>query len=313
MGESLANLDRDLVHIFHGDRHEAGPDDGRDRVAGLLYTVKAEEHGLGAFGGPEDSHRRLGHDAELSLGSDHEPQKIEPACIQVLAADVDDRAVDQHHADTEHVVGGDPVFQAMGTAGIHGDVSRDRAGELRRRIGSIEELLVRHRCRYGEIGDAGFDPRGSVGEIDVEDLAHLADPDHDGVGLRDGATAERCPSAPRHDLDALPMEKAHDTADLLGGTGENHGERHLPIGRQPVGLEGPTFVVALDQSFGRQDRGEPRQYSGAAGQDGGVGHWKGDSRHCSFPPRACSLADHIGSDDQDCESRTAARRGASRR
>ena len=59
-----------------------------------------------------------------------EAEQVVAGRIQSLAADVDDRAVDQHQRDAEQVVGGHAVFQAMRAAGIHGDVAGDRAGEL---------------------------------------------------------------------------------------------------------------------------------------------------------------------------------------
>src|SRR3954463_13034184 len=57
----------------------------------------------------------------------------------ISASDLDHRAVEQHHRDAEQVVGGDTVLQAMRAAGVHGDVAGDRAGQLARRVGGIEE------------------------------------------------------------------------------------------------------------------------------------------------------------------------------
>ena len=121
----------------------------------------------------------------------------------MLAADLDHRAVDQHHRDAEEVVGGDAVFQAMRAAGVHGDVAGDGAGELARRIGRVEEARMRDRLGDGEVGDAGLHARGAVVEIDVEDAVHLGDAEDDGVLLREGAAGERGAGAARHDLDAI--------------------------------------------------------------------------------------------------------------
>ena len=119
----------------------------------------------------------------------------------MLAADLDHRAVDEHHRDAEQVVGGDAVFQAMRAAGVHADIAGDGAGELRGRIGRVEEALMRHRLADGEIGDAALHARRPVVEIDAEHAIHLGDADDDGVLLRDGAAGKRGAGAPRHDLD----------------------------------------------------------------------------------------------------------------
>ena len=60
-----------------------------------------------------------------------EAEQIVAGGVEPVAADIDDRAVDQHHLHAEHVVGGDAVFQAMRAAGIHADIAADGAGELR--------------------------------------------------------------------------------------------------------------------------------------------------------------------------------------
>ena len=65
--------------------------------------------------------------------------------VEMLAAEPDHLAVDQHHLDAEHVVGGQAVFQAMHAAGILRDVAADRAGDLRGRIGRVVEALVLRR------------------------------------------------------------------------------------------------------------------------------------------------------------------------
>ena len=65
----------------------------------------------------------------------------------MVAADIDDLAVHQHDADAEQVVGGDAVFQAVRAAGVHGDVAGERAGELARGVGRIEEAVAPRRHR----------------------------------------------------------------------------------------------------------------------------------------------------------------------
>ena len=139
-------------------------------------------------GRAQDAQGRLGDDAELALRADHQPEQVVAGRIQGVAADVHDRAVEQHHADAQNVVGGDAVFQAMGAAGVHRDIAADGAGELRRRVGGVEEAAVANGIADGEIGDAGFDAGGAVREVDFEDAGHLADADDDRILLRNRST-----------------------------------------------------------------------------------------------------------------------------
>ena len=90
----------------------------------------------------ENPHGDLGDDAKQSLRAGHQAEQVVAVGVQMLAAEADDLAGDQHHLDAEHVVGGQPVFQAMHAAGIFRDVAADRAGDLRRRVGRVEEAAV---------------------------------------------------------------------------------------------------------------------------------------------------------------------------
>ena len=60
---------------------------------------------------------------------------------------IDDLAVEGDQPHAEQVVDGDAVFQAMRAAGIHRDIAADGAGELRGRIGRVEEAVGARRRR----------------------------------------------------------------------------------------------------------------------------------------------------------------------
>ena len=64
------------------------------------------------------------------LRTANDSEKIKSARIEMRTANVENLSVHCHHADTEQVVGGDAVFQAVRAAGVHGDVAGDGAGEL---------------------------------------------------------------------------------------------------------------------------------------------------------------------------------------
>ena len=164
--------------------------------------IEAEQHRARALGGAHQPHRRLGDDAELAFRAADQAEQIEPAGVEFRAADVDDLAVEGDEPDAEQVVGGDAVFEAMRAARVHRDVAADGAGELRGRVGRVEEAVGPDRFGDREIGDAGLDPRVAVGEVDLEDAVHLGQAEDDRVLLRDGAAGERGAGAARHDVDA---------------------------------------------------------------------------------------------------------------
>ena len=59
---------------------------------------EAHQHRARALGGAQDAHRRLGDDAELALRADDEAEEVVARRVEMGAAEVDDGAVDQHHA-----------------------------------------------------------------------------------------------------------------------------------------------------------------------------------------------------------------------
>jgi hypothetical protein len=200
----------------------------------------------------------------------------------MLAADLRHRAVKEHHGDAEQVVGGHPVFQAMGPAGIHGDVAGDGAGELARRVRGVEEALMGHRLADAEIGDAGLNPGGAALEVHVENPVHLGDAEHDGVRLGDRPAAQGRARPAGHDLDPVVIAEPHDRRDLLRGGGQHHGEGHLAIGREAVRLEGPPLVLRHDEGLGGDEAPEPLDDFFPARQDRLIRLWKCD-RHGTSP------------------------------
>ncbi len=284
MGEGLADLDGGLVHELHRDRDDARADDGRHRRTGLLAGREAEQHGPGAFGRAQDAHRRLGDDAELAFGAVDQAEDVVAGGIEMGAADLHDAAVEQHHGDAEHIVGGDAVFQAMRPAGVHADIAADRAGELGRRVGRVEEAFRRDLAGDGEIGDAGLHLRGAVGVVDRKDAVHLGDADDDGILLRDGAAGERGARPARHHRHALLAAELQDRRDLLRRRGQHHRQRQAAIGGQRIRLIGAPLVLGGDQRLGRDQPGEAGDDLLAARQDSRIGQRKGDGGHGAVSP-----------------------------
>ena len=230
---------------------------------------------------------------ELALGAADEAEEVVAGRVHRLAADIEDLAVQGDEARAEEIVGGDAVFEAMGAARVHRDIAADRAGELGGRIGRIEEALRPDCFRDREIGHARFDPRIAVGEVDLENAAHLGQRDDDGVLLRDRAARERGAGAARHDIDLLVAAEPHDARDLLGRARQRDRERQAAVGGERVGLERAPPEFVGNQAFGRQDRREALDDRAAARQDRLVQARKGDVGHGAlniglFWPQSCA-------------------------
>src|SRR5690606_22833299 len=89
--------------------------------------------------------------------------------VEMPAAESDDLPVHQYHLDAEHVVGGEPVFQAVHATGVFRDIAADRAGDLRGRVGRVVEAFLLHGAGDAEIGDARLRHDGAIQVVDVED------------------------------------------------------------------------------------------------------------------------------------------------
>ena len=290
----LADMDGGPIHEFerHGD--DAGGDDGGDAGARGLVGVEAEQHRARAFGRLDEAHRDLGDDAELALRADDQRQEIVTGRIEARSADIDDLAVHQHHADAEHIIGGDAVFQAMGAAGIGGDIAADGAGDLARRVRRVEEAVSGDRLGNGGIGDAGLDPSHAVHQVERQNFAHAGQAQHDGVLERQGAAAERGAGPARHDLDVVLVAEAQDGAHLLGRRRQHHRHRQAAIGGERVGLEGAAAFLVGDQGRAGRELLQLPQNVGAALKDREIRAGHGKLRHPRLRARPRSGFEETG-------------------
>src|SRR6476660_9335184 len=119
--------------------------------------MRAEQHGPCALGRLQEPYRGLGDDAELTFRANDQPEEIIAGRIEMIAANLHDLAVHEHDAEPKHIVCGHAIFQAMGAACVHRDITAERASELARRIRGIKEAFCRDGIGDGDIGDAGFD------------------------------------------------------------------------------------------------------------------------------------------------------------
>ncbi len=203
LDEGFRRLDGQLVHHLHAAGNDAGADDAGDAFARGLGGREADQHRARGLRLLEDAHRHLGDDAEQPFRADNEAEQIEPAGIEMLAAETDHLAGDQHHLDAHHIIGGEAVFQAVHAAGILRDIAANGAGDLRGRVGRVIEAVIGDRRGDAEIGDAGLRGHRAVVEIDVEDAVELAHAEQDRILQRQRAAGERGAGAARHHADAV--------------------------------------------------------------------------------------------------------------
>ncbi len=94
------------------------------------FSSKPRRIGRAPSGLRKDFQRCFGYHAELAFGATHHAEQIKTAAIKPGAADLDDFTIHHHHGDAQQIVGGHAIFEAMGAAGIHGNIAGYRTGQL---------------------------------------------------------------------------------------------------------------------------------------------------------------------------------------
>ncbi len=229
-------------------------------------TVKAHQDRPRAFGLAQDPQRRLGHDAKLPFRAADEAEQVQPAGIEMRAADLGHGAVHQDQRDAEQVVRGHAVFQAMRPARIHRDIARDGAGKLRRRIGGVEEILLLDRAGHGQVRAPGLDPDVAVLVVGLDHLVHPRDAQDHAIRRRQRAAGKRRARPARHDRHAHVMADLQHGRDLFGRTGQDHGQRRAAIGGQRVAFIGAGFGNVGNHAAVGQDPRAARQRSAPCGR-----------------------------------------------
>ncbi len=135
----------------------------------------------------EDAHGHFGDDAEEPLGAGDNAKEVVAGSLQMAAAKPQDLPVHEHQFAAEHVVGRNPVFEAMHAAGILRHIAADGAGDLRGRIGRVIETGVLDRLADGEIGDARLDDHHAIVEIDGADALELGHAEKNAIAERQRA------------------------------------------------------------------------------------------------------------------------------
>jgi hypothetical protein len=96
----------------------------------LFQRAVSGKHGVIAFGSWQKLQCNLKRDAEESFIAGEEAAPIGADRLAAEAAPFHDFTGGEHRLDAEHVIGGHAVLQAMGAAGVEGDVAADGADAL---------------------------------------------------------------------------------------------------------------------------------------------------------------------------------------
>ena len=178
----------------------------------------------------------LGDDAERALGAHDDAGEVVAGRVPRGAPDVDHRAGREHHAETEHVIGGEAVLEAVRAARVLGHVAADGAHRLRRRIGRVIVAGGADGAADVEVDDARLDANEAVLEIDLEDSLHPRGRDDD--ASLDGQRAARKAGArpARHDGQPVFPGDLQYGGDLFGRPGQRDEPRGDPEAHERIAL-----------------------------------------------------------------------------
>ena len=223
----LAGGDRGGVHHLDRARHDAGLHDLGDRLAGLPGGVEEGDERAGGLGHRHHPQPHLRGDAERALGAHERAEQVVAGRVEFHPAEGDHLAVGQHDLEPGDVVGGEPVLEAVRAAGVLGDVAADRAHDLARRVGRVEEVR-RDGGGDGDVRDAGFHADAAVVEVDVQDAGEPGQHDEHAVGHRQGPAGQPGAGAARHPGDVGRGARGHHVAHLVAVAGQHRDGRAGP-------------------------------------------------------------------------------------
>ena len=239
MHKAFHGFGRDLIHHLQPGRNHARRDDVADRRARRLDRRERGHRDLRELRFRCELHGDLGDDAEQAFGADHQREQVVARRVERVAAELNNFAGHQHHAQLANVVHGETVLQTMHATGIFGDVAANRASNLRRRIGRVVQAVLRHHFADREIPHAGLHARGAGERIDVEHAHQFRGGQQEGVRAWHRATGQTgaCPS--RDHRYALRMAELHHRCQLRFVFGQDYA-----FGQRAVHGEAIAFVRA---------------------------------------------------------------------
>ena len=249
----LDGADRALIDDLERRGHERGLDHGAHRAARGDHVGEDREQRLDRFGNRLEAHRDRGDDAERALAADDRADPVEPGREPGGVAELEAAPVGQHELEREHVIGGGAVLQRVRAARVLGDVAAERARELARRIGRVEQAVRPRRGREVGVDHAGLDDRDAVVRIERADPVQARALDHDRAVVRERAAREPRPGAARHERHAVLAARAHDPLHLLARFGKHHRGGLRGVQREAVALVDEQLLAAVQAARGADD------------------------------------------------------------
>ena len=258
MNGGLDRLDAELVHHLDSRRDDAGAYHAGDGGAGLVEVRKDGQQGLHGLRLSEQADDGLRNDRQRALGADHHAAQVVPGALAGASAEPLHRAVGGHYLHTENVVGGDAVGQAVGSAGVLGNVPANGARLLRGRVWGIVEAVLLYGVRQVDVDDPGLHDRQPVLDVDLNDPVHSGEGRNDASVVGDSAAAQACARAPGHDGSSVPPCNIHDGGDLFGGGGQGDGGGQRPVDRAIVLVDDQVLRLVEDvfSAYGRLEVGD---------------------------------------------------------
>jgi hypothetical protein len=138
-----------------------------------------------------DAEYSLGGDSECALTSNEDALEIVARCVghTVLRAEPDELSRRKNNLATEHVGSGEAVLEAVRAASVFREVATNRADDLRRGVGRVEETGAANEFSDLGVSDTGFDSDESVFQIDGGHAIHAREADDDAAWCRQRAAA----------------------------------------------------------------------------------------------------------------------------
>ena len=263
----FGRLDRRAIHHLHAAGDNARANNIGDALAAGLARIEPDHQRPRRRRLRQDPHCHFGDHTQQAFGPGHQAEQIIAFRIHMLAAKAQNFAIGQHHLDTENVVGGQPVFQAVHAAGILRHIAANGAGDLAGGVGRIVEAIGFDRLGDAQIGHAGLHPGTAVFVIHFQHPVELTETKGDGISGGQRAPRKRGSGPPWHDFHGVVVAVPHHFADLLNGFRQHDDQRQLAIGCQPVRFIHRHSGRIRDHPFAGHHRVHRRENLIAAGQN----------------------------------------------
>ena len=222
MSRFLNHAEHDAVHHFHRRRRDGSSRELGHRCGSIVRSVVDRQQRLHRLAGPHQPDNDLGHQSHRSLGTGQQPCDVIPRQVLLLSTDLQHSAVRQNSLYAQHVVGGHAVDQRVRATGILGNVATDGAGLLRRRVRRVIVPVSLNGASDVQVHNTGLDHGAFVLEIDLENLVHARETNHDPAPGRDHAAAQSSAGSPPHDGEVVVGRDAHDLNDVFGAPRKDH-------------------------------------------------------------------------------------------